>query len=221
MFSFLSEANILLGKLDGISSNLFDRDVYISMNVKKEAVVSSQIEEAQASLTDVLQIDKVSDQRRLEIEEIMNSVHALNYGIDLLDRSPISIRYLRIVHSVLLKGVRGSTKVPDELRNTQKWVGPMGCNLSNETYIPPSVDITQESLSNLEKYMNSDIDIPGLIKIALIHYQFEAIHPFLDGNGRIGRLIIPLWLKDNKMLQCPLLYLSLYFSKIELNITVC
>lgn len=213
MILLISEANNCLGKLDGISSNLPDRDIFVSMYVQKEAVVSSQIEGTQASLTDVLQISKISNNKRIETEEIVNYVHALNYGIEKLKELPISVRYLKQVHNELLKGVRGNTKNPGELRHSQNWIGPIGCSLANATFIPPSVDMMKEALNDFEKYINSDSDIPDLIKIALIHYQFETIHPFLDGNGRLGRLLIPLWLKENQMLEYPLLYLSLYFKQ--------
>lgn len=209
----LGDANNWLGKLDGVSSNLPNRDVFISMYVQKEAVVSSQIEGTQASLTDVLQKNKGSNEKKIETEEIVNYVHALNYGITKLEELPISVRYLKEIHSILLNGVRGNSKNPGELRHSQNWIGPTGCTLSNATYIPPSVDIMHEALSDLEKYINCDSNIPSLIKIALIHYQFETIHPFLDGNGRLGRLLIPLCLKDNRILEYPLLYLSLYFKQ--------
>jgi len=213
MALLLSDANIWLGKLDGVSSILPDKDVFIGMYVQKEAVASSQIEGTQASLTDVLQMNKKKGYKRFDIEEIVNYVHALNFGIKELDKLPISMRLLKEIHHELLNGVRGETKNSGELRHTQNWVGPMGCSLATATYVPPAVDVMNESLSDLEKYINSDSNLPGLIKIALIHYQFETIHPFLDGNGRLGRLLIPLWLKENNMLKDPLLYLSLYFKQ--------
>ena len=211
MIDLLEESNNLLGKLDGISSNLPDRDIFISMYVEKEAVVSSQIEGTQASLSDVLQ--KNNTEKRKETEEIVNYVHSLNYGIELMDNLPISIRYLKEVHKELLKGVRGENKNPGELRHSQNWIGPRGCNLSNATFVPPSIDKMNDALNDLELYMNNDSNISSLIRIALIHYQFETIHPFLDGNGRLGRLLIILWLKYNKYLNYPLLYLSLYFKQ--------
>lgn len=210
LIDLLTNANNIIGKLDGISTNLPDRDLFISMYVEKEAVVSSQIEGTQASLSDVLQKDS---NKVKETEEIVNYVHALNYGIELLDKLPISIRYFKEIHKELLKGVRGESKNPGELRHSQNWIGPQGCNLSNATFIPPSVDKMKDALNDLEIYMNENTNIPQLIKIALIHYQFETIHPFLDGNGRLGRLMIPLWLKENNYLSNPLLYLSLYFKQ--------
>ena len=210
LIDLLTIANNVLGRLDGISINLPDRDLFISMYVEKEAVVSSQIEGTQASLSDVLQKDA---SKVKETEEIVNYVHALNYGIELLDKLPISIRYFKEIHKELLKGVRGESKNPSELRHSQNWIGPQGCNLSNATFIPPSVDKMLDALNDLEIYMNENTNVPLLIKIALIHYQFETIHPFLDGNGRLGRLMIPLWLKENKFLSNPLIYLSLYFKQ--------
>lgn len=210
LIDLLTIANNVLGRLDGISINLPDRDLFISMYVEKEAVVSSQIEGTQASLSDVLQKDA---SKVKETEEIVNYVHALNYGVELLDKLPISIRYFKEIHKELLKGVRGASKNPGELRHSQNWIGPQGCNLSNATFIPPSVDKMLEALNDLEIYMNENTNVPLLIKIALIHYQFETIHPFLDGNGRLGRLMIPLWLKENKFLSNPLIYLSLYFKQ--------
>ena len=210
LIDLLTIANNVLGRLDGISINLPDRDLFISMYVEKEAVVSSQIEGTQASLSDVLQKDA---SKVKETEEIVNYVHALNYGVELLDKLPISIRYFKEIHKELLKGVRGESKNPGELRHSQNWIGPQGCNLSNATFIPPSVDKMLDALNDLEIYMNENTNVPLLIKIALIHYQFETIHPFLDGNGRLGRLMIPLWLKENKFLSNPLIYLSLYFKQ--------
>ena len=209
----LSEANNQIGKLDGIALNLPDRDLFISKYVEKEAVVSSQIEGTQASLSDVFQMNKIGVEKRKETEEIVNYIHALNYGIELLDKLPISIRYFKEVHKELLRGVRGNNKEPGEIRHSQNWIGPQGCNLSNASFVPPSVDKMKESLYDLEKYMNEDSNIEPLLRIGLIHYQFETIHPFLDGNGRLGRLLIPLWLKKIGYLNYPLLYLSLYFKQ--------
>ena len=211
MLDLLNESNHLLGKLDGVAVNLPDRDLFISMYVEKEAVVSSQIEGTQASLSDVLQ--KNNSEKRKETEEIVNYVHSLNYGLKLMDSLPLSIRYLREIHKELLKGARGENKNPGELRHSQNWIGPRGCTLSTATFVPPSVDKMIEALNDLEIYMNSDNNISSLIKIALIHYQFETIHPFLDGNGRLGRLLIILWLKYSNYLNFPLLYLSLYFKQ--------
>jgi Uncharacterized conserved protein len=211
--SLLSEASLFLGKLDGIASALPDRDLFLSMYVQKEAVVSSQIEGTQASLSDVLQSGSRVSEKRKDTEEIVNYVRALNVGVSLLDALPISFRYIKELHKELLKGVRGENKNPGEFRRSQNWVGPKGCILSTATYVPPSIDKMIDCLNDLENYMNSSLEVSPLIKIALIHYQLETIHPFLDGNGRLGRLLIPLWLKENKVLNYPLLYLSLFFKE--------
>ncbi len=213
LINLLSEANKFIGRLDGIALNLPDKDIFISKYVEKEAVVSSQIEGTQASLSDVLQFKKIDNEKRKETEEIVNYIHALNYGVDLLEKLPISIRYIKAIHKELLKGVRGENKNPGEIRRSQNWIGPNGCSLSSAIFVPPSVDKMSESLYDLESYMNSEPTMDPLLRIALIHYQFETIHPFLDGNGRLGRLLIPLWLKENNYLKYPLIYLSLYFKQ--------
>lgn len=213
LINLLSEANKFIGRLDGIALNLPDKDIFISKYVEKEAVVSSQIEGTQASLSDVLQFKKIDNEKRKETEEIVNYIHALNYGVDLLEKLPISIRYIKAIHKELLKGVRGENKNPGEIRRSQNWIGPNGCSLSSAIFVPPSVDKMSESLYDLESYMNSEPTMNPLLRIALIHYQFETIHPFLDGNGRLGRLLIPLWLKENNYLKYPLIYLSLYFKQ--------
>lgn len=213
LINLLSKANKFIGRLDGIALNLPDKDIFISKYVEKEAVVSSQIEGTQASLSDVLQFNKIDNEKRKETEEIVNYIHALNYGVDLLEKLPISIRYIKEIHKELLKGVRGENKNPGEIRRSQNWIGPNGCTLSSAIFVPPSVDKMSESLDDLESYMNSEPTIDPLLRIALIHYQFETIHPFLDGNGRLGRLLIPLWLKENNYLKYPLIYLSLYFKQ--------
>ena len=211
--SLLSEANLSLGQLDGLATALPDRDLFLSMYVQKEAVVSSQIEGTQASLSDVLQSSKTTAEKRKETEEVVNYVHALNTGVSLLDPLPVSMRYIKKLHKELLKGVRGEDKDPGEIRRSQNWIGPKGCTLAAATYVPPSVDQMTECLHDLENYMNSSLEVAPLIKIALIHYQFETIHPFLDGNGRLGRLLIPLWLKAHGIFNYPLIYLSLYFKE--------
>lgn len=213
MINLLSEANNLIGKLDGIAVNLPDRDILISKYVEKEAVLSSQIEGTQASLSDVFQFNKIDGEKRKETEEIVNYTHALNQGIQLLEKLPISIRYFKEIHKILLQAVRGEDKNPGEVRYSQNWIGPKGCTLANASFVPPSVEIMKESLYELEKYMNEESNVDALLRIGLIHYQFETIHPFLDGNGRLGRLLIPLWLYNFNYLKYPLLYLSLYFKQ--------
>jgi len=190
------------------------------MYVKKEALLSSQIEGTQASLVDVLSVPKnvESTKTRNDVEDVVNYVHAMNYGLARLQELPMSLRLLREIHGQLLRNVRGSEKNPGEFRKSQNWIGAMGCTLSNATFVPPPVEEMNEALWNLEKFINSDAQyIPPLIKIAMIHAQFETIHPFLDGNGRVGRLLITFWLCQQHFLEKPLLYLSYYFKQNRLE----
>lgn len=193
MSLLLDEANMYLGKLDGLAINLPDKDIFIAKYVEKEAVLSSQIEGTQASLSDVFQIDKLDDETRKETKEIVNYVKALDLGVDLLCSLPICSRYFKQLHKTLLLGVWGGKQNPGEIRKSQNWIGPMGCSLKEATFVPPSIDYLNGLISDLEKFINSDNNMSLLIKIALIHYQFETIHPFLDGNGRVGRILIPLF----------------------------
>ena len=209
----LSRATYALGKLDGIVSQVPNKDLYLATYVQKEATVSSQIEGTQASLSDVLQAQINNGDKRKDTQDIVNYVKALNNGLLLMDKLPLSIRFLKEVHKDLLVGVRGEYKNPGELRNSQNWIGPAGCGLNRASFVPPCVEKMNESLYDLENYLNSDLNINALIKIALVHYQFETIHPFLDGNGRLGRLLIALLLKNEGYLKYPLLYLSLYFKQ--------
>ena len=211
MIKLLSDADRKLGRLDGITQILPNPDLFVAMYVRKEAVLSSQIEGTQASLTDVL---KNSDsEKRLDIEEVVNYVSAMNYGLKRLEHIPLSLRLIKEIHEKLLMGVRGSNRNPGEFRASQNWIGPAGCNLENAVFVPPTVDDMKDALADLESFMHEDDDIPSLVKIALIHAQFESIHPFLDGNGRIGRLLITFWLCTTGILSKPLLYLSYYFKK--------
>ena len=213
LINLLTEASRNLGILDNAGATLPDKDIFISMYVEKESLLSSQIEGTQATLSDVLQRNKIDSKKRKDIEDVVNYVHTLNSAIDLLDKLPISGRFLKELHKILLKGVRGENKNPGEMRRSQNWIGPNGCTLNDCSFVPPSVDKMNEAFSNLEKYINDDLAVNPLVKIALIHYQFETIHPFLDGNGRIGRIIIPVYLKSVNLLNNPLLYLSLYLKK--------
>ena len=213
MIKLLSDADRKLGRLDGLTQVLPNPELFVAMYVQKEAVLSSQIEGTQASLVDVLQTDMASNEKKLEIEEVVNYVKAVNYGIKRLDTLPLSLRLIREIHEVLLKGVRGTNVNPGEFRRSQNWIGPAGCTLSTANFIPPPPVEMNEALSDLEKYMHKDSFIPKLILIAIIHAQFETIHPFLDGNGRMGRLLITFWLYQQKILNYPILYISYYFKK--------
>lgn len=212
MIELLSSADRALGKLDGITQTLPDPDLFVAMYVQKEAVLSSQIEGTQASLSDILSLNS-SPEKREDIDEIVNYVQAIKYGISRLESLPLSLRLIKEIHSVLLKGVRGHDKDPGEFRKSQNWIGPAGCNIQSATFVPPCVPDMIEAMGELELYMHENDSFPPLIKIALIHAQFETIHPFLDGNGRMGRLLITFWLYQQNILSQPLLYLSYYFKQ--------
>jgi len=208
----MNKAYHLLGKLDGISRLIPNRDLFISMYVRKEALLSSQIEGTQATLDDIFDphLEKNFD---LDVEEVIQYLKALNYANSLLNKLPISIRFIKEIHRVLLSSSRGMEKEPGELRRTQNWIGPKGSSLKNAKFIPPNTDDMMDSLSNLESYIHQEDSHDALIKIALIHYQIETIHPFLDGNGRIGRLLISLLLKHYGLLEADTLYLSYYLKQ--------
>lgn len=213
MMNLLSSADRRLGRLDGITQILPNPDLFVAMYVKKEAVLSSQIEGTQASLIDVLAEDKQNDSNKgKNVEDVVNYVNAMNYGLKRLADLPLCLRLIREIHAILLKNVRGSEKNPGEFRRSQNWIGPGGCTLTNATFVPPPVTEMIEAMDDLEIFMHSNDDMPPLVKIGLIHAQFETIHPFLDGNGRMGRLLTTFWLCQQSILASPLLYLSYYFK---------
>lgn len=212
MIDLLSKADRMLGKLDGITQTLPNPNLFVSMYVQKEAILSSQIEGTQASLTDVLDINGTREKREA-VGDIVNYVKAMNYGLSRLSDFPLSLRLIKEIHAELLSNGRGSERNPGEFRKSQNWIGPAGCSLQNATFIPPSVPDMTDAIGALEIYMHQNDSLPPLIKIALIHAQFETIHPFLDGNGRMGRLLITFWLCQQKILSRPLLYLSYYFKQ--------
>jgi Fic family protein len=183
--------------------------------VRKEAVLSSQIEGTQASFADVLGAERQlgDDSRREAVGEVSNYVKAMNWGLAELERFPLSLRLLRNIHDKLIRGTRGTNRNPGEFRMSQNWIGPAGCTPGNATFIPPSVPDMGKALGDLELYLHATDRLPALVKIALVHAQFETIHPFLDGNGRMGRLLITFWLCQQEILSKPLLYLSYYFKK--------
>lgn len=215
MQTLLSLADRKLGRLDGITQILPNPELFIAMYVKKEAVLSSQIEGTQASMVDILSAEYNSsdDQRRDDVSEVVNYVNAMNWGLAELKNFPLSLRLIRRIHEKLLQNTRGSHRNPGEFRTSQNWVGPAGCTLSTATYVPPTVPDMEIALGDLEKYFYEEDYTPALVKIAMIHAQFESIHPFLDGNGRMGRLLITFWLCQQEILTKPLLYLSYYFKK--------
>ncbi|UCD15111.1 MAG: Fic family protein [Candidatus Omnitrophota bacterium] len=219
----LSRADTAIGRLSGISEALPNPDLFVAMYVRKEAVLSSQIEGTEASLEDILEYEVESKPKILanDTAEVVNYVRAMNYGLKRIDKLPLSLRLIREIHAELMKGVRGENKTPGEFRKTQNWIGPKGCTLNTARFVPPPPHEMMQAMGELEKYMHSDLTYPLLIECALIHYQFESIHPFLDGNGRIGRLLITFFLCYKGILKKPLLYLSHYFKQNRLEYYDC
>jgi Fic family protein len=217
MIRLLSEADLALGALSGVASLLPNPDLFVAMYVRKEAVLSSQIEGIQCTLDDVL-VQENSEAvgegvSSKAIGEVVNYVQAMNHGIARLPDLPLSLRMIREIHQVLLDGVRGTHKDPGEFRRSQNWIGPQGCTLTTATFVPPSVPDMETALSDLEKFLHDRTAVPLTIQCALVHLQFETIHPFLDGNGRVGRLLIALLMHERSVLKQPLLYLSLYLKR--------
>lgn len=212
--TLLSAADRALGRLDGSIQTLPASDLFVLMYVRKEAVLSSQIEGTQSSFNDLLRAEaRIYDpDRPADVHEVSNYVAALNYGLERLDDLPISVRLIREIHEHLLRGVRGAHLQPGELRKSQNWIGPAGATLNEATFIPPPPHEVPQALSDLEHFMHAKDSMPALIRIGLTHAQFETIHPFLDGNGRVGRLLITFLLCEQGTLQSPVLYLSHYFK---------
>lgn len=206
----LSEADRALGRLDGVASVVPNPNLFVAMYVRQEAVLSSQIEGTQSTLEDVLQfeIDEKGQELPKDVEEVVNYVRAMNFGLARLKDLPLSLRLIREIHAELLKGVRGSQRTPGEFRRSQNWIGPENCTLTTATFVPPPVPEMHEALGNLEKFLHDEKTLPALLHCGLAHAQFETIHPFLDGNGRVGRLLITFLLCQRGILHRPLLYLS-------------
>jgi Fic family protein len=211
----LSKANRALGRLDGSAEILPNPDLFVAMYVRKESIISSQIEGTQASLEDVLAYEAISERRRLStnIAEVVNHVSAMNKGIARLQSLHVGTRLLKELHAELLKDVRGREKHPGQFRRTQNWIGAPSCDLSTATFVPPPAAQVEKSMSNLEAYLADQMDTPLLIKCGVAHAQFETIHPFLDGNGRLGRLLVTLYLCQKQVLSRPLLYVSAYYKQ--------
>ena len=211
----LSQADRALGRLDGSIQTLPNPDLFVFMYVRKEAVLSSQIEGTQSSLQDLLAAESnilTADQPR-DVDEVVNYVQAMNHGLRRLNEIPLSVRLIREIHEQLLQGVRGSHLTPGELRRSQNWIGPQGCTLQDALFVPPPPKDAANALGNLEHFLHNPGDLPALVQIGLAHAQFETIHPFLDGNGRVGRLLITFFLCEQEILQQPVLYLSHYFKQ--------
>ena len=208
----LVKSNKQLGLLDGIAARIPNVNLFISMYVRKEALMSSQIEGTQATLEDVLD-PLITENANRNVADVINYIKATEFAIAKLNDLPLCNRLIREAHAVLMSGVRGQEKNPGEFRYSQNWIGGQGSTLKNARFIPPSPEDMTLAMSDLEKYINGDDNLDILIRAALIHYQFETIHPFLDGNGRIGRLLITLYLMEKGVLKTPALYISYFLKK--------
>lgn len=212
--TLLSRADRALGRLDGAIHTLPDPELFVFMYVRKEAVLSSQIEGTQSSLHDILEAEAkiLSASQPKDVPEVLNYIKAMNYGLERLSNLPVGQRLIREIHQRLMEGVRGQEWQPGEIRRSQNWIGPEGCGLQDAIFVPPPPHDVPDALGDLERFIHEESGIPSLIKLGIVHAQFETIHPFLDGNGRVGRLLITLLLCEREILLKPVLYLSYYFK---------
>jgi len=215
LLALLSRADQALGRLDGLTQILPNPDLFVAMYVRREAVLSSQIEGTQSTLDDILAFELDTPFRDLpgDVEEVVNYVRAMNYGLARLATLPLSLRLLREIHAELLTGVRGADRYPGEFRRVQNWIGPMGATLREASFVPPPVDVMHDTLDDFERFLHDERQLPVLIHCAIAHAQFETIHPFIDGNGRVGRLLITFLLCNREVLHRPLLYLSHFLRR--------
>ena len=215
MLQLLSRADQALGRLDGVAQTLPNPDLFVAMYIRQEAVYSSQIEGTQSTLDDVLEFELDAAGREIprDVEEVVNYVRALNYGLQRLTTLPLSLRLIREIHAELMHGVRGGERSPGEFRTSQNWIGAANASLAQATFVPPPPAELMACLDAFEKFLHADDGSPVLITAGLAHAQFETIHPFLDGNGRVGRLLITLILCYHAVLHQPLLYLSLFLRR--------
>jgi Fic family protein len=212
--ALLTSADMALARLDGLGQVLPNVNLFIAMYVKKEALLSSQIEGTQASLENLFAAELGDTPENInDVEEVVNYVKALNYGLERLREFPMSLRLIREIHEVLMAGVRGGDKTPGEFRKSQNWIGPPGSTLKDAIFVPPPPYEAEKALGELELYLHQSQTLPALVDCAMIHYLFETIHPFLDGNGRLGRLLITFYLHWQGVMDKPLLYLSYYFKR--------
>ena len=213
--ALLSQADHALGLLEGAARMLPNPELFVFMYIRKEAVLSSQIEGTQSSLQDVLAAEaKLFDPNApSDVGEVVNYVRAMQHGIARLGQLPISVRLIQEIHAELMQGVRGGNLTPGELRRSQNWIGPAGCGIRNASFVPPPPHEMLQAMSELELFLNSPSSLPLLVQIAIAHVQFETIHPFLDGNGRVGRLLITFLLMNRGLLTQPVLYLSHHFKR--------
>lgn len=212
IYKVLSEADMALGELKGVTDTLPNPDLFVAYYVKKEALLSSQIEGTECSLDEVLEIDEGAVEVK-PVHEVVNYIKAMNFGLEEQKNIPMSIRLLHKIHKILLEGVRGKNKYPGEFKKSQNWIGPSGCNLKEAIYVPPPPSMMIELVGDFEKYYHIEKELPSLIEVAIMHSQFETIHPYVDGNGRLGRLLVTFMLCEKKILDRPILYLSLFFKE--------
>jgi len=212
MIYLLAEANRFIGRLDEVTDTLISPSYFVYMYARKEATLSSQIEGTQATFSDLIKAEAgLHDEIPDDVKEIENYVKAVSYGYERINTLPLSLRLIREIHKILMQGVRGENKTPGEFRRSQNWIG--GYSINTASYVPPSIEYMNKLLNNFEKFMYEEDYIADLVKVALLHSQFEMIHPFLDGNGRVGRLLITFYLSARNLLHKPTLYLSKYFKK--------